>query len=581
MAITTLNTNPNSAYTLDDFDETKNYHRVLFKPGVAVQARELTQMQTAIQRQIDYHGQYSFTDGSRVVGGKVSLNTEYDFIKVEDQFTTGGTAFTTSAYIGDYKDSIIEGATSGVKAKVLQVINSAGTDANDPTKTGILESNSGDAITLYVQYISGDADSNAGTGGIYKTFLAGEVIKLLASDGSEIATKKTRVGGFGNGDTLNGGSASTATSSEFIGSGTFDASNEPNFDSELTAAESVGTGSAVNIEEGAYFIKGTFVHVKDQSIILDKYTNTPSYFIGLQVTESVVSSITDSTLNDNAAGTTNLSAPGADRYKIDTKLIKTAKDATPNSEFTSYTLLMTVENGIVASDKAAGDPKNTTELTAKLARRTFEESGNYSVKPFQYEVREYLNNEGGNNGFKTAATIISDEDTVSDTAAARTFGNDRLAFGIQPNTMYVDGFRVENLKTKYVTIEKPRTETLQIADVEREITYGNYFLIDTSSVTGLPDINNYTVATLQSASSASTEIAHFSDIEQAWPHANRGQQTITITHVGGTGAGAWTKTTAAGVTSNIGSEVTQAGTIETGSTNQTKGLKFKLIVAFY
>ena len=78
MAITTVNKNPNSAYTLDDFDEAKNYHRVLFKPGVAVQARELTQLQTAIQRQLDYHGQHTFTDGGRVVGGKASIEFNYD-----------------------------------------------------------------------------------------------------------------------------------------------------------------------------------------------------------------------------------------------------------------------------------------------------------------------------------------------------------------------------------------------------------------------------------------------------------------------------------------------------------------------
>ena len=71
-----------SGYTLDDFDETKNFHRVLFRPGYAVQARELTQLQTALQAQIDRHGQYSFKDGSRVVDGKVTLNVEYDFIKI-------------------------------------------------------------------------------------------------------------------------------------------------------------------------------------------------------------------------------------------------------------------------------------------------------------------------------------------------------------------------------------------------------------------------------------------------------------------------------------------------------------------
>jgi glucose-6-phosphate 1-dehydrogenase len=74
-----------STYTFDDSTEAKNYHRVLFKPGVSVQARELTEMQSNLQRQIDYHGQYSFADGSRVVGGEVALNVDYDYIKVEIQ----------------------------------------------------------------------------------------------------------------------------------------------------------------------------------------------------------------------------------------------------------------------------------------------------------------------------------------------------------------------------------------------------------------------------------------------------------------------------------------------------------------
>ena len=67
----------------DDFDETKNYHRILFRPGFSVQARELTQLQTALQAQIDRHGQYFFKDGSRVIGGKVTLDVNRDFVKVE------------------------------------------------------------------------------------------------------------------------------------------------------------------------------------------------------------------------------------------------------------------------------------------------------------------------------------------------------------------------------------------------------------------------------------------------------------------------------------------------------------------
>jgi len=38
-----IETNLNESPFFDDFDETKNFHRVLFRPGYAVQARELKQ----------------------------------------------------------------------------------------------------------------------------------------------------------------------------------------------------------------------------------------------------------------------------------------------------------------------------------------------------------------------------------------------------------------------------------------------------------------------------------------------------------------------------------------------------------
>ena len=44
-----LETNLNQSPYYDDFDETKNYNRILFRPGFAVQARELTQLQTILQ----------------------------------------------------------------------------------------------------------------------------------------------------------------------------------------------------------------------------------------------------------------------------------------------------------------------------------------------------------------------------------------------------------------------------------------------------------------------------------------------------------------------------------------------------
>ena len=46
----------------DDFAEDKNFHRVLFKPSAAIQARELTQLQSILQNQLESFGNHIFKD---------------------------------------------------------------------------------------------------------------------------------------------------------------------------------------------------------------------------------------------------------------------------------------------------------------------------------------------------------------------------------------------------------------------------------------------------------------------------------------------------------------------------------------
>lgn len=59
----------------DDFDDTKNYMRILFRPGYSVQARELTQLQTILQNQVERFGQNIFQNGSSVLGGVSDITT--------------------------------------------------------------------------------------------------------------------------------------------------------------------------------------------------------------------------------------------------------------------------------------------------------------------------------------------------------------------------------------------------------------------------------------------------------------------------------------------------------------------------
>ena len=436
--------NYNIAPYYDDFDETKNYHRIQFRPGHAVQARELTQLQTALQSQLDKLGQYNFKDGSRVVGGKVTLNTEFDFIKLTNAAFTHSSVTYDTTYQAANLNALVGTTITGtgnsgnqITALVLQAVAASGSDPN----------------TLYIKYENSGGATGSRT---VEKFAADEV--FTNSAGTPIVGK---VGAAG--------------------------------------VTPTGQGSVVNIEEGAYFISGTFVYVPPGSLILDKYTNTPNNIIGLKVIETFdVDNSTDVTLNDNAQGTPNFAAPGAHRYQLRTELIKESL-TNPNSTHSSYITLIKIKNGIVQVDST--DKTGGTELSARLARRTHEESGNYAVRPFTLDIREHLDNEAGNGGFLTAAN-----------GGVGT----KLAVGVEPSVAYVQGFRIENLATKYVAVDKPRDHVNENAQsVAMQI--GNFVKATTSTIKGIPDIGGtsgaYKTATLKNASAQSIGTCRIRGIE--------------------------------------------------------------------
>ena len=489
-----------STYTFDDSVETKNYHRVLFRPGVSVQARELTELQTNLQRQIDYHGQYSFTDGERVTGGELALDIEYDYIKVESSFTDGSGTYDSAAFISTIANTLNTKLTNGngVEAEVLQVISEAGVDLKSASnKSGILQSgNTSDSLTLYIKYIKGSNSTNSNVFAIGETLVS-----------STNAAHKLMVGG--GADVNNAGLGSTIINA-------------------------VGKGSKIQINEGVYFMSGTFVHVASDSLILDKYSNTPNNIIGLNVIESVVSVTEDPSLVDNAQGFPNASAPGADRYKIATQLIKEPLNS-PNTIYTNYLTLMLIEGGVIKK-KVAPAAKPNVELTKRLANRTYEESGNYSLKPFVLDIKEHYNN-GTNNGYDSTASDDS-----------------KYVVGVEPNTAYVQGFRTENISTKYIEVDKPReasTDPMDFAvksSTASSLPVGNYIKVkidSTSDSVGLPDINNFRELALQDtlggapATSAVALIDTLTDSQHNFTNTvSTGRTTgvYTVTDTGATGS---------------------------------------------
>ena len=92
-------------------------------------------------------------------------------------------------------------------------------------------------------------------------------------------------------------------------------------------------GSAASISEGIIYTRGMFVQVPAQTIILEKYSNTPSYKVGVDIAETFTSYTEDTSLLDNAQGSSNENAPGADRLKVQLTLAKKSLTATDSTDF--------------------------------------------------------------------------------------------------------------------------------------------------------------------------------------------------------------------------------------------------------
>jgi len=133
----------NTSPYYNDYDETKKYYQIMFRPGYAVQARELTQLQSILQNQIERFGKHVFKEGSMVIPGGIALDKTYSFVKLQQPFDA------VDINVNTFLNRKIVGTTSGAVATVQEVVDIEDSDPN----------------TLYVIYNTGDS-VNTFTGSI-------------------------------------------------------------------------------------------------------------------------------------------------------------------------------------------------------------------------------------------------------------------------------------------------------------------------------------------------------------------------------------------------------------------------------
>lgn len=485
-----IDTNLNQTPFFDDFDESKNYHRILFRPAVPVQARELTQLQTILQNQIERFGDHIFFEGSIIKGCTFTFDREYNFAKILDLTADG-----LDVNIGEYSNTYVVDV-NGLKALVVDTV------------AGLQSSATGDYNTLYFKYL------NVGSTGA-KTFANNAALTIYARDYSLQGVAVVEGGsGYSNGDIVtftstDGVGADAAGHAVTYANGTVKSITLTNRGSDYTIAPTatilyssngspttgagvslaprnyidqvftpsteqaaatgapIGTAFAMSVSDGIVYQKGAFIRVDAQSVLVSKYNTTPNnVVVGFRTIETIANNSIDQTLNDNASGFTNANAPGAFRLKLVPRLVALDKDvASANTEFFS---LVEFESGepVRQNQKAA-----YSELNGELARRTFEESGNYVVRKFN----------------------VLTEDHQSD--------SDKLNAVVGSGVGYVDGHRVELFNNVRIPFNKA-TLTSTVTNATIATNFGSYVLVN--EFKGVFDLTTPLKASLRSA--AATDV---------------------------------------------------------------------------
>ena len=111
---TNLNINP----YYDDFDKDSNFYRVLFKPGYPIQARELTTLQSILQNQIESFGSHIFKEGSMVIPGGVTFDSNYNSVRLNADHL----GIDVNIYANNLVGKKLRGQTSGVVATVDKLL---------------------------------------------------------------------------------------------------------------------------------------------------------------------------------------------------------------------------------------------------------------------------------------------------------------------------------------------------------------------------------------------------------------------------------------------------------------------------
>jgi len=412
----------------DDFDEAKKFLQVLFKPGYSVQARELTQIQSILSNQIGRMADHIFENGDVIQGAGITERSV-------TWFRLANTAGTDSAEV-DINDLI--GYDLYYDHTVLTT-NANGADVEAGTSTKVvgkvvhaLDSTAGDPYKIvFVELTKDNKDETPAfprNQGSIKCSNPNLDVTLQVSDLAEATNSE--IGYYSRGEAL-----------------------------------------LISIEEGLFYVDGYFVMNDPQTIAVAEEVNDIRYFfptertvsVGFSINREIISAESDNSLRDPSQGSYNYNAPGGDRFLINLKI----KQISYIFDELGYRTDKDTKNYFEWARIIKGETfkklkyPEYAQLEETLARRTYDESGHYTVRPFSFGPEEY-------------DSVWNPRDTQDQNGDE--YWN-YFAAGIEQGKAYVKGYEFELQNTEHLVGKRART-TKSINDATVQIDYGNYILVE-------------------------------------------------------------------------------------------------------
>ena len=418
-----LQTNLNVAPFFDDYDDNKQYYRILFRPTVAVQARELTQMQTILQKQISRFGDSIYKDGTIIEGCNFSTYPNIRQVRFRD---TGPTSldfgYLTLNHTEVSNSYLLVSNTSGLRAAVFRAYEGA----ESVIDLGIPEPN-----RAYVLYLNSGNNAGVQVTDFNTTSEQIDVYTPLQDKNGDLnpANKAGIIYTLSSNSTIN----------------------------------TLSVGYGLHVGQGVIYQKGFFLKVLPDNVIIKEHnSNAAGMIVGFDTSEYIVTPVEDPSLNDNALGSPNYTAPGAYRLKLVPTIVYYDSTDVNVTIPTNFLPILEYDGGDGRIVEANKDPQLSV-LGDTLAKRTSEESGDYVVKPFQIDVTAHESN------------------------------NQSFYYNASPGIAYVDGYRVELLSPRKIEVPRAIT-TNSISNQIVSINFGNYVFINNLAGTfDYPNIEEVTI----------------------------------------------------------------------------------------